>query len=193
MKSPWILPALGLALLLILYALAGLLQRDYRKPNAEILPADMARSPAAEPVAFHGGFPDRLVQRLPPEGVIPRGAEFFDYGPGEAESKRAGRELVNPYEDDAQVLARGKAVFTEFCAACHGLGGRGDGEVAKRGFTPPPAFQTAESRALPDGEIFHFITYGGPEGKDMPSLAGQIAPADRWKVIRYVRVLQETE
>jgi mono/diheme cytochrome c family protein len=59
--------------------------------------------------------------------------------------------------------------------------------VPQRG-VPLPASLTAENAVqMKDGQLFHVITYGQ---KNMPAHAGQIARADRWKVILYVRELQ---
>jgi hypothetical protein len=43
---------------------------------------------------------------------------------------------------------------------------------------------------LPDGTIFHLITYGRG---NMPSLASQIEPMDRWRAVLGVRSLQATQ
>jgi mono/diheme cytochrome c family protein len=181
---------LGAMVVLAGATLAGalVLRRDPRERNLEFLPADMVRSPATGSLAVTDVFPDGLAQRAPPEGTIARGFPPLGYGPTIEEAQRAGAELENPVPASPQALARGEAVYRAVCAVCHGLAGLGDAPVTKRGFPPPPSFLRAESRALKDGEMFHAVTFGR---KNMPPHAAQVERDDRWKVIRYVRSLQE--
>jgi mono/diheme cytochrome c family protein len=41
---------------------------------------------------------------------------------------------------------------------------------------------------MKDGQIFHVIAFGQ---KNMPSFAAQVVRADRWRVIKYIRSLQQ--
>lgn len=171
-------------------ALAGALsvRRDPRRPNLEVLPADMVRGPAAQSGMASGLFADGRVQRLPPAGTIARGALPLPFGPGPEEAARAGRELTNPVPAEPREVARGRTVFAAACACCHGPTGLADAPAVQRGVPPPPSLLRPETRALPDGEVFHAITFGR---KNMPSAALQVVPEDRWRVIRYLRSLQE--
>jgi mono/diheme cytochrome c family protein len=115
-------------------------------------------------------------------------------------------------------LKRGQDRYTIFCAACHGALGNGQGKIWERGYLHPTSFHTAKvdpseatvsnpqglgiSRGfslwghtvpmeqVPVGYYFEVITkgYGG-----MPSYSAQIPPADRWKIVAYIRVLQMTQ
>lgn len=96
----------------------------------------------------------------------------------------AARAAETAYRQD---LTRGEAVFATFCQVCHGDSGLGDGPVAKRGFPAPPSLVAQHALDMPDGKIFHLVTYGGT---NMPSYAAQVPRADRWKAILYVRELQ---
>ncbi len=98
----------------------------------------------------------------------------------------AGRVLVNPTDSTAEVLADGKALFNIYCSACHGPTGNGDGAVGKV-FLGVPPYNLGRVKELPEGQIFHTITYG--RGR-MMSHASQVAVEDRWKIARYVHVLQ---
>jgi mono/diheme cytochrome c family protein len=187
-RAPTPLLAVVVALAATLVAGAVLLRRDPRERNFEVLPADMARSPAALSCGTTAAFADGLVQRAPPEGTVARGYPPVPYGPSLEEAARAGRELVNPVSAGPRDLARGEAVFRAFCASCHGLSGLGDAPVSKRGFPPPPSLLRSEAKALADGEMFHAVTFGR---KNMPSHAAQVERDDRWRAIRWVRALQE--
>ena len=149
----------------------------------------------------------------PPTGTIPRGFQPTHYpvtekvakamGKIDAKGKadlvavatsqalKAGDELSNPFKADDENLSRGKEVFNTFCAPCHGKTGAGDGLVAKRGVGMPGyplATKGAKPHGYKDGHIFHIITYGRG---NMGSYASQVAAADRWKAILWLRELQK--
>ena len=71
----------------------------------------------------------------------------------------------------------------------HGHGyGKGDGSVVqKAGYPQPPAYDGA-LKDLPEGKIFHSLTYGKNLG--MGSHAGQLDQHKRWLVTEYVKYLQ---
>jgi mono/diheme cytochrome c family protein len=71
---------------------------------------------------------------------------------------------------------------------CHGADGTGSGSLSGF-FDPKPADLSGEDVAnLPDAEIFLAITQGRA---DMPSLAENLSPAQRWDVVNHVRSLQK--
>ncbi len=101
---------------------------------------------------------------------------------------RAGEELQNPFPPlDAARRERGATVFANFCQACHGPLGQGNGPVALGGFPPPASLLADRAVQMKDGQMFHVLTYG--QG-NMPSCAAQLSVDDRWSVILYVRMLQ---
>lgn len=132
-------------------------------------------------------LPKGQTLQLSPEGTVPIGFAPFPYGAGEEEALRAAAELENPLEPTPEVLARGKQVFETMCFVCHGPKGEGDGPIVGR-FPNPASLLADHARSYSDGRIFHVITRG--QGL-MPSHAAQVLPEDRWKVILYVRQLQQ--
>lgn len=121
-----------------------------------------------------------------------------------------------PFQITRADLKRGQERYTIFCAVCHGPLGNGQGKIWERGYLTPTSFHTkpvtADEVALknpdeglglargyklwglrvpmdeaPAGYYFEVITkgYGG-----MPNYSAQIAPADRWRIIAYIRALQ---
>lgn len=71
-----------------------------------------------------------------------------------------------------------------------------DGSRNLENFPPPPSYLRSDdansSRGgkmadLPDGKIYHAITYGVGL---MGSHASQLTPTERWKVVAYVKELQ---
>lgn len=173
---------------LVLWALEALLQPNYRERNYEIF-TEMVYSKAGETMARSSSLPGQMTQQPVVEGVVVRGQMPFHYGPGPEEAQRAGRELVNPYADEPEILARGGELYARFCSVCHGGDGAGQGPVVLRGMLPPPSMQGARALAITDGEMFHIVTMG--QG-NMASYAAQVSADDRWKVIRYLRSLQES-
>ena len=112
---------------------------------------------------------------------------YFDAGPEEA--LRAGRELESPLDPgDAAALELGRGLYGIYCTVCHDAGGEGRGPVVLRGMLPPPSLHAARATQMRDGEMFHILTYG--QG-NMASYAAQLSRDERWRVILYVRQLQE--
>jgi mono/diheme cytochrome c family protein len=176
---------LGLASVLCAAAGAAGCDDDPGRPNFEYMP-DMVASQA-----FDSFDPNPLTRSgrtlmAPPPGTIPRGGEPLHFAAGPEEAARAGRELTNPVPDVPLVRARGEVAFRRWCAPCHGVGGLGDGLVARL-FPRPPSLVAEHARGLPDGRIFHVMSFG--QGV-MPSYAQQVEPRDRWSIVRYLRNLQ---
>jgi len=98
-------------------------------------------------------------------------------------------KLQNPVAADAASIANGKKLFADYCAACHGDTGKGDGAMA--GFTgdPPPSDLTdAEwKHGSSDGEIYTTI-HDGIDGTGMKDFK-DMKPADIWAIVNYVKTL----
>jgi len=124
-----------------------------------------------------------------------------------------------PFAITKDDLTRGQERYTIYCAVCHGPLGNGQGKIWERGYLTPTSFHTTKvdkdevdmaaktprdnphgysrgygtwgiqipMRDVSVGYLFEVITkgYGG-----MPSYSAQISPADRWKIIAYIKVLQ---
>jgi len=121
-----------------------------------------------------------------------------------------------PFEIAERDLRIGRNKYTAICAECHGALGNGQGKIWERGYLKPTSFHTIPVegneaattgdiplgfsrgywrwgieipiRDVPVGYIFEVITrgYGG-----MPDYRAQLQdPADRWRIIAYIRALQ---
>lgn len=174
---------LGVAVVVVLGA-HGLVDR--RRPNVEVLP-EMVDSLAAESFGRAPDRPDRPVLRGPVEGTLPRGVRLERYRATPADAARADAELVAPPTSTADV-DRGRVLYGTFCVPCHGPEGAGDGPIVGRGYPAPPPLDRPRARALGDGRLYHLITFGRGT---MPGYGSQIDEADRWRVIAYLRRLQE--
>jgi len=163
---------------------------DPQSPGIEYMP-DMYRTPALEPYSGNSNYADSMEARIPAEGSIAQG--YIPYGiPNTNEGyELAGNILKNPLSSSDVTLSEGKEIYTKFCTHCHGKEGKGDGlTVTAGGHPPPPAYDSQTLKNLPEGKMFHTITYGknlmGPH-------ASQLNVEERWKVIRYVQTLQGNE
>ena len=82
-------------------------------------------------------------------------------------------------------LQRGRALYAEQCAACHGVAGRGDGPVAATLDPPPTDFTDMERyRARTLYGLYSTITRGVP-GTAMQGYAS-LPERDRWSLAFYV-------
>ena len=83
---------------------------------------------------------------------------------------------IRPTFDDAPEIERGAALFSEYCAACHGVGAVGGGVTPDLRFSPPAI-----------RENFAQIVNGGAfVAKGMPAFAGQLAPRDLEAIALYL-------
>jgi mono/diheme cytochrome c family protein len=164
---------------------AHVMSRNTNERNFE-WPTQMQYSPAYHSQTANPVLPNGMTAQAAVAGTQPRGWQPFHFGPEPAEAERAGRELNNPFTASPENLARGQYVYANYCQVCHGATGAGDGPLIPK-YPNPPAYQAANSKALPDGNLFHVITLGR---NNMPPHAAQVASDDRWKVILYIRKLQ---
>lgn len=175
--------------LFIFSAILNGCNRNSNNPGWDYFP-DMFYSTAYETFSKNPNFRDGMTNRLPVEGTVPRDITPFDYTPDPESRIKAGLELTNPVLSTPETIARGKIVYTIFCIGCHGISGAGDGYLFTSGLYPfkPLSISGNTAAKLKDGEIFHTITLGL---RLMGAHGGQIRPEDRWKLVIYIRSLQE--
>jgi mono/diheme cytochrome c family protein len=165
---------------------------DSRTPRIQVVP-DMDDQPKFKAQQANPLFADGRAMRPHVAGTVPRGGLDAD---GAYSEGRAGEDFVarSPVPVSARLLARGRERFDIFCATCHGLGGAGDGMIARRAdqlaegtWTPPTDLASETVRDRPDGHIFNTITHGI---RSMPAYGPQIPVEDRWAIVAYLRALQ---
>lgn len=127
--------------------------------------------------------PLRMEFALPAVGLVGQGTS----GAFAILASSAVRDTDRIQKRSRQISQRGAVIFKRFCAVCHGVGGQGDGPVTRRGVPPPPSLLQEKSVNMPDGRMFHVLTFG--QG-NMAPYAYQLSPSERWYVIYYVRSLQ---
>ncbi len=93
--------------------------------------------------------------------------------------------LQNPLASSPEVIEEGKVLYSRYCQHCHGESGKGDGLVGQV-LKGVPSYSGAVKDRTP-GSIFYTITYGRNR---MGAHASQVSVEDRWKIVHYVKTLQ---
>ncbi|MBI4589218.1 MAG: cytochrome c [Candidatus Rokubacteria bacterium] len=120
-----------------------------------------------------------------PAGTLPRtGGELTP--PREARDTAAKR--ANPVKGTPESIAKGKALFTIYCTACHGQGGKGDGLVSPKFIPPPDITHPSIQKARTDGYLQHVIGTGGAV---MPAYGEALSPEERWDLVNYLRSIAQ--
>jgi cytochrome c553 len=178
---------IGLVVLIISgFMLSG--KKDENSPGVEFMP-DMYRSPSVEVYGTSTFNGDEIysTQFMPPKGSIARGYIPYAYADTKDGYEAAGLYLKNPMPLSDKVLADAEYLYTKNCIHCHGASGAGDGKVGLKLPGAPPAYNSAGLKNLPEGKIFHSITYG--KGL-MGNHASILTQDERWKLVHYVQKLQ---
>ena len=177
-------------LILLFLILTFLLFGENSDERTILVFTEMYDSKAYESFSPNPLFKDGKTLQQPVEGTVIRGLMPEIYAATPEGAILAGEELVNPFsETTSDILERGKKEYEIFCSVCHGLSGLGDGSVTKKGYPPPPSILVDKYKTVKDGQLYHTITFGF---NNMPAYAAQIAREDRWKIISYIRNLQES-
>jgi len=119
-----------------------------------------------------------------PTAAVPRAAKITF-----SEFAVAPKPAVTP-----ELLARGKTLYAQNCAACHGIKGDGKGDAAAFLAPKPRNFVAANYRLrstatgnLPtDVDLFREISLGVP-GTPMPPWKRMLGDDDRWALVEYVK------
>jgi mono/diheme cytochrome c family protein len=170
--------------------------RYSRSPNPRIhIIQDMDSQPKYKAQRENPVFADGRATRLAEADTVAVGELRDDdhFFKGKQQDNWA-RTFPATFRPDEAAMQRGQERYGIYCAPCHGLGGEGDGMVAKRAeqlqqgtWTPPTNLTEARIRDMPVGELFNTITNGI---RNMPAYGGQVTPSDRWSIILYLRALE---
>ncbi len=190
-------------LLLVAFSMVALLAsctRDPQKPGRIFTP-DMTYSQAYETYTTNPNFDNGQTARVPAKGTISRGALPANsdneaahlsalhktYFPNTNEGYlEAGVKLKNPLVLNDVALDKGKALYTVYCAVCHGDEGAGDGAIVKNGKYPPVPAYTDRLPTVSEGQMYHSITWGK---NLMGGYASQINAEERWQLVYYIQKL----
>ena len=107
--------------------------------------------------------------------------------------------LTLTYAQNApEASQKGKEVYENSCAHCHGTEGRGDGSASENLLPKPRDFtrglykiRSTEAGQLPtDQDLFDIITEGMP-GSSMPGWEAALSADDRWEVVAYIKTFHD--
>ena len=95
-------------------------------------------------------------------------------------------QLKNPLAADANAPKEGKKLYINYCAPCHGNGGKGDG-IASSAVNPKPADHTSDVvQTETDGTIYWKMTEGrGP----MISYKQLLTETQRWQLVSFIKTM----
>jgi mono/diheme cytochrome c family protein len=131
--------------------------------------------------------------KVPVNGSVP-----FYYVDTEESRALAMAEIVdNPFPITAEGLARGKELYTIFCAICHGEKANGLGYIYDTEQNPNAKYLAAPANlvnevfsAASNGQFYYALMYGR---NLMGAYKDKISYEERWQVIHYIRSLQAKE
>jgi mono/diheme cytochrome c family protein len=110
--------------------------------------------------------------------------------PAFATPGEAGILLSNPLPLTQAIAERGRRVFNDHCAICHGTVGNGVPLLSRAYGGKPGNFLSNEIRARPDGHYFGVLMLGK---NAMPGYAADLDEDDRWAAVHYIRILQRAQ
>ena len=112
---------------------------------------------------------------LPASKVAAQDAHFHNAPPSSVQVK-------NPYAGQQAAVVAGARLYNTNCGSCHGIGGRGTGNI--------PALSDGPTQAASDGEVFWFITTGSVNN-GMPAWAS-LPEQKRWQIVTYLKSLKNS-
>ena len=131
-------------------------------------------------------FADGRGMRPAVAGTVARG----HLPPAFATPEEAGILLSNPLPLTQAIAERGRRVFNDHCAICHGTVGNGVPLLSRAYGGKPGNFLSNEIRARPDGHYFGVLMLGK---NAMPGYAADLDEDDRWAAVHYIRILQRAQ
>lgn len=103
----------------------------------------------------------------------------------------AAKAEKSPLKPSADIVKRGRAVFTANCQRCHGAEAKGDGPDSLP--QAPAADLTDEFRyeLNPEGVLYHKIAGGHPP--EMPAFTDKLSTNEIWQVVEYLKSLRKPQ
>ena len=148
--------------------------------------ADMQDQPRMFPQRGTDFFADGRSVRPQLANTIARGQMHEDsYFYTGMQDGKEGNAL--PFPVTMALMERGQERYNLYCTPCHSRVGNGEGMIVQRGYRPAGNFHTDRLMNAPLGHFFNVMTNGYGA---MPEYASQVAPADRWAIVAYIKALQ---
>jgi high-affinity iron transporter len=90
-------------------------------------------------------------------------------------------------------VARGRELFTQNCASCHGDTGLGDGPAAEGLHLPVPAVGSPKLTPALSATLAYNVISVGVSGTPMAAFATSLTPQDRWNIVNYIYTMRGTK
>ena len=101
---------------------------------------------------------------------------------------KSANDMKNPFAGDESATAKGKMMFNQMCAICHGMKGDGTGGGGVSLNPKPTDFLSIKVKDETDGAIFWKMTEGKPP---MASYKDMLTEDQRWQLVTYIRQLEK--
>jgi len=100
---------------------------------------------------------------------------------------QSAKTLVSPAKNTKKATKNGAKAFKQFCTACHGPKGKGDGPGGKM-LTPKPADLASQNvQKQTNGELFWKISEGRAP---MVTWKHSLSESERWNLVHFIRSLK---
>ena len=127
----------------------------------------------------------------PVEGTIARGDMAAYALKNDTVGYALSAGIKNPLAQGSVDMKEAERLYLVNCGICHGTKLDGMGPLFGGGNGPytaaPKNFMDAAMKAMPEGTMFHSVTYGKGQ---MGSYASQLNTKQRWEVIAYIKSKQ---
>lgn len=97
--------------------------------------------------------------------------------------------LENPIPATEESIEKGRQLYAQNCAVCHGDQGFGDGPSAVALDPKPANLHEDHVQGLPDGALFWIISHGVPETA-MPPWENVLSEEERWHIVNFLRTFK---
>jgi mono/diheme cytochrome c family protein len=128
---------------------------------------------------------------LPVAGTIARGDTYPYVLKNDSMGYAQSVTVKSPLTTESIDMKEAGRLYLVNCGICHGSKLDGNGPLYNGGNGPftaaPKNFMDAEMIAMPEGRMFHSVTYGKGQ---MGSYASQLNTVQRWMIIAYVKSKQ---
>ena len=180
-----------LIVLVLGLAMAGCRGTESQAPPIHLNP-NMDHQPRYGAQQANPLFEDGRAMRTPVVGTVARGLLFEDTEFYHGRTQAGEYVTSMPIDITEDVLRRGQERYNIYCSVCHSQSGDGLGIIitGQYGYTPAPSFHDERIIAESDGYLYDVIANGI---RTMPSYGHQVAVADRWAIVSYVRALQRSQ
>ncbi|MBI4166878.1 MAG: c-type cytochrome [Acidobacteria bacterium] len=97
-------------------------------------------------------------------------------------------DLTNPLPATSKNIGKGKQIYMQSCALCHGMDGHSQTALGQAMYPPAMDLTSPHVQHWDDGELY-WIIQNGVRLTGMPSWKGTISAEDTWRLVHFVRQL----